>query len=227
MNIGIYLFNDVEVLDYAGPYEVFTTASRMLARTSPSEAAIDASPYFTVFTLARDIGLVRARAGLRTLADYSVTQHPRLDVLIVPGGVVNAEIDKPDVMAWLSSQASKVPLIASVCTGAFLLAKTGCLDGLEVTTHWEDVSQLRAMFPALTVREGVRWVDAGPVVTSAGISAGVDMSLHLVERLHGRALAERTARQMEFEWTQNPSEPMASLPQSLPMVLGSPAKNHD
>jgi transcriptional regulator GlxA family with amidase domain len=97
-----------------------------------------------------------------------------------------------------------VPLVASICTGAFLLAKAGVLDGKAVTTHWEDIDDLKAMFPGLDVRTGQRWVDEGTVVTSAGISAGIDMSLHLVERLAGRALAERTARQMEFDWTENP-----------------------
>lgn len=205
LNVGIYLFDDVEVLDFAGPYEVFTTASRVHSRVRlAAEASTAVSPFFTVITIAREHGVVRARAGLRTLADFPITQHPRLDVLIVPGGAVDAELEKPDVIAWVRSQAGKVPLLASVCTGAFLLARTGRLDGLDVTTHWEDIESLRAMFPALTVREGVRWVDQGPIVTSAGISAGIDMSLHLVERLHSRELAFRTARQMDFDWKENP-----------------------
>lgn len=91
----------------------------------------------------------------------------------------------------------------SVCTGAFLLAKGGLLNNRSATTHWEDISEFGAMFPAIVLRENVRWVDEGQVITSAGISAGIDMSLHAVERLAGRELALRTARQMEFDWTGN------------------------
>ena len=121
----------------------------------------------------------------------------------MPGGVVTAELRRPEVVAWIAAQAARVGLVASVCTGAFLLAKAGLLDGLEATTHWEDIGELRAMFPRVRVREGVRWVDQGPIVTSAGISAGIDMSLHLVELLADRELALTTARQMEFDWTEN------------------------
>jgi transcriptional regulator GlxA family with amidase domain len=90
-----------------------------------------------------------------------------------------------------------------VCTGAFLLAQARLVAGKAVTTHWEDIDDLKAMFPGLDVRTGVRWVDEGAIVTSAGISAGIDMSLHLVERLGGRALAERTARQLDVDWVEN------------------------
>ena len=108
------------------------------------------------------------------------------------------------MVAWIRAQAARVQITASVCTGAFLLAQAGCLDGLEGTTHWEDLAALRAQFPAVRVVDGVRWVDQGAVLTSAGISAGIDMSLHLVQRLHSRELALRTARQMDFDWTHNP-----------------------
>jgi transcriptional regulator GlxA family with amidase domain len=126
-----------------------------------------------------------------------------VDCLVVPGGVVTAELGKPDVVAWIARAAKQTRITASVCTGAFLLAKAGLLDGLSVTTHWEDMAELREMFPALDVVEGPRWCDAGALVTSAGISAGIDMSLHLVRRLHGAALATRTARQMDFDWLDN------------------------
>ncbi len=196
--VGVYLFDDVEILDFAGPYEVFTTASRLSHRATP------ASPEpFTVCTIARTRDLVRARAGLLVQPDYSAARHPSLDVLIVPGGVVTAELAEPEVLRWIAGVARGTTLTASVCTGAFLLAKAGLLAGRSATTHWEDVDELREMFPDLSVRTGVRWVDEGPVVTSAGISAGIDMSLHLVERLAGRDLALRTARQMDFDWTEN------------------------
>ncbi|MDP2322760.1 MAG: DJ-1/PfpI family protein [Gammaproteobacteria bacterium] len=199
LTVGIYLFADVEVLDFAGPYAVFTTASRVFRQTAP------ASPEpFTVCTISSSGVPIRARAGLLVQPDHGLDRHPSLDVLIVPGGVVTAELAEPGVLRWIANVARSTTITASVCTGAFLLAKAGLLAGRSVTTHWEDADDLKAMLPDLTVQTGVRWVDEGPVVTSAGISAGIDMSLHLVERLAGRDLAVRTARQMEFDWTENP-----------------------
>ncbi|MFS0826960.1 DJ-1/PfpI family protein [Pseudomonas phoenicis] len=199
LNIGIYVFDEVEVLDFAGPYEVFTTAARLHRRDGNTDAAL-----FDVFTVGRTLGSIRARAGLKVDPDHDLHTHPKLDCLIVPGGVVTAELGKADVIEWIDRHLLAGHLVASVCTGAFLLAKTGKLDGRQATTHWEDLDDLKEMFPAVEVSSAVRWVDLGNIVTSAGISAGIDMSLHVVERLHGRALAERTARQMDFDWTQDP-----------------------
>lgn len=194
--VGIYVFDNVEVLDFAGPYEVFTCATRV---------AGGHEPLFNVLTIGAGRQSVRARAGLKIDPDYTLDTHPALDCLIIPGGVVTAELEKPSVIAWLTEQMSRTPLTASVCTGAFLLAKTGLLDNKTVTTHWEDIPDLRTLFPALKVESNVRWVDQGNIVSSAGISAGIDMSLHLVERFAGRALAEKTAKQLEFDWTENPA----------------------
>lgn len=197
--IGIYVFDDVEALDFAGPYEVFTTASRVHGRMNPGSAAP-----FSVVTIAAESRPIRVRAGIRILPDAVIADHPPLDVLIVPGGVVTSEQTKPATIDWIRRTDASTTLTASVCTGAFLLAEAGLLTGKQVTTHWEDIDDLRQQFPGLQVQEGLRWVDQGHIVTSAGISAGVDMSLHLVERLASRALAERTARQLEFDWTENP-----------------------
>jgi transcriptional regulator GlxA family with amidase domain len=194
--IGIHVFDQVEVLDFAGPYEVFTTASRMHRRTHDTDL-------FQVVTVARDTAPVRARAGLLVTPDTTFGTHPAFDVLVVPGGVVTDELARPDVAAWIARTAPTTRITASVCTGAFLLAQAGLVAGKAVTTHWEDIDDLKAMFPGLDVRTGVRWVDEGAIVTSAGISAGIDMSLHLVERLGGRALAERTARQLDVDWVEN------------------------
>lgn len=199
LQIGIYLFDEVEVLDFAGPYEVFSTASRVslkkqLAPTAP----------FQVFTIAESLQPVRARAGLVVKPDYQISQHPNLDVLVVPGGVVTTELQRPQVIRWITQIATNTQLTASICTGAFLLAQAGLLQGKTVTTHWEDIDDLRTMFPDLTVQGETRWVDQDKIVTSAGISAGIDMSLHLVERLFSRELAQLTARQMEFDWQSQP-----------------------
>ncbi len=197
MNVGIVVFDEVELLDMAGPYEVFTTAARMHARGQPAGTP----PLFTVHAIARHMTPVRARAGLRLQPDCTLLDHPPLACAVVPGGVVDAELGQTDLMAWIAGQARTARILASVCTGSLLLAQAGVLDGREATTHWEDLAALRELRPQVNVREGVRWVDAGAVVTSAGISAGIDMSLHLVQRLHGRELALRTARQLDFDWT--------------------------
>ncbi|MFT7724383.1 MAG: DJ-1/PfpI family protein [Roseateles sp.] len=200
MNIGILVFDDMELLDMAGPYEVFTTASRVWARSQPACSAA----LFDVVTLAATPAPVRARAGLRVQPDFTLDAHPPLHYALVPGGAVDAELQRPDVLAWIAAQRRSAPVLASVCTGALLLSAAGVLDGLAATTHWEDLAALRALRPAVRVRGGVRWVDEGAVVTSAGISAGMDMSLHLVRRLHGHELAARTARQMDHDWHDTP-----------------------
>ncbi len=200
MRVGIVVYDAVELLDMAGPYEVFTTAARVQARSD----AAGTPALFSLLTLARDAAPVRARAGLRLQPDHGLREHPPLDVAIVPGGVVDAELDRPDLSAWVAGQARTARILASVCTGALLLAQAGVLDGLEATTHWEDLDALRTLRPAVQVRDGVRWVDQGRIVTSAGIAAGIAMSLHLVARLHSRDLALRTARQMEFDWEPTP-----------------------
>jgi transcriptional regulator GlxA family with amidase domain len=193
--IGIFLFNDVEVLDFAGPFEVFSTASRVYQRLH-----LEAGKPFHVITLADEAGLISARANLKVQPDFTIADHPALDILIVPGGVVDATRRRTSVIQWISDIAKDTELTASVCTGAFLLAEAGLLAGRQVTTHWEDIPDLRKDFPNLTVLEDHPWVDTGNVVTSAGISAGIEMSLHLVARLESHDLAMRTARQMEYTW---------------------------
>ncbi|GHC93485.1 glutamine amidotransferase [Pseudorhodoferax aquiterrae] len=203
LNVGILVFDEVEALDFAGPYEVFTTAARMHARLHPGQP--DA---FAVRCIARDLAPVRARAGLRVLPDADFASAPASNLLVVPGGVVDGALACPATVAWIAQAAARAGTVASVCTGAFLLARAGLLQGDgPVTTHWEDLDDLRRAFPALQVQGGPRWVAhdrAGRLWTSAGISAGLDLSLHLVARLAGPALAERTARQLDYAWQQTP-----------------------
>lgn len=198
-SVGIFVFDNVEVLDFAGPYEVFTTASRVYGKQN----LLSSVTPFEVFTIGKTKESVRARAGLKINPDFDFKTHPKIDVLIIPGGVVNEALKDASVINWIATTSKQTQLTASICTGAFLLAKAGLLEGKSATTHWEDIEDLRVMFPHLEVKEQMRWVDEGKIVTSAGISAGIDMSLHLVERLVNRDLALNTARQMEFEWTEN------------------------
>lgn len=192
-NVGILIFDEVEVLDFAGPFQVFTTAQRVARPGTP----------FATFTVAENADVL-ARGGLAIEPTYTFGLEPRIDVLVVPGGVVTAELEKPAVIEWIGARAGEAEVMASVCTGAFLLAKAGLLAGKTITTHWEDIDDFRRSFPNIAVDTQARWVDEGRVVTSAGISAGMDMSLHLVERLAGEALARRTARQMDYRWQREP-----------------------
>jgi transcriptional regulator GlxA family with amidase domain len=202
LRVLILAFDGVEALDFAGPFEVFTTASRVSQRMQPGTAA----PFDVASVAHAAHGQpVQARAGLQLLANHTPADSPKADVLIVPGGVVDAPMASPDTLRWIAHSAAGAQVVASVCTGAFLLAESGVITNDTVTTHWEDIADLRERFPSLDVRDGVRWVDNGRIVSSAGISAGIDMSLHLVERLAGRELAERTALQMDYAWTRNPS----------------------
>lgn len=188
MNVGIYIYDDAEVLDFSGPYEVFAVASRLREDDEIS-----------VFLVGATTETVRARHGYRVLPDYGFGDHPRIDLLIVSGGVHDAELRKPEVIDWIRAVAEGARIVASVCTGAFLLAEAGLLDGRPVTTHWEDIAGLRSAYPALDVREEVRWLRSGRIATSGGISAGIDMSLGLLSDLYGEELAASTARQMEYE----------------------------
>jgi transcriptional regulator GlxA family with amidase domain len=196
-NVGILIYPEVEVLDFSGPFEVFTTANRLNGRANPGAGDI-----FNVFLVAASLETVSARADYRVEPHFSIFDHPHIDILVVPGGVHTAELDKLPVIEWIENQHGTTELTASVCTGAFLLGKAGILDDQPATTHWEDIPDLRTMFPAIEVREGQPWVESGKVITSAGISAGIDMSLYLVSKFTSMDLAERTARQMEYNWTK-------------------------
>ncbi|MEM9807120.1 MAG: DJ-1/PfpI family protein [Cyanobacteria bacterium P01_D01_bin.56] len=191
MNIGIYIYDQAEVLDFSGPFEVFCTASRLCTNDVP----------FTTFLVSQTGEIVTARGGYQVVPSYGFKTHPVIDVAIIVGGVHTAEMLKPEVVDWIAQQSKTAKLMASVCTGAFLLAAAQVITTESVTTHWEDIADLRQQYPDLNVQENIRWVDAGNVVTSGGISAGIDMSLYLVSKLHSLALAQKTAKQMEFDWT--------------------------
>ena len=197
ITIGILVWDGVELLDFAGPYEVFTAASELAGRDHP-----DALPLFHVVTLGKTGHNILTHAGLGVEVDHPLGSHPRIHVLIVPGGNVDEMLADSDVALWVARVAGRSIITASVCTGAFLLAQAGLLDGKRATTHWEDVGDLGSRWPTVSMVKDVRWVDEDSVVTAAGISAGIDMALHLVERLANRELALRTARHMEYDWTE-------------------------
>jgi transcriptional regulator GlxA family with amidase domain len=192
----LLMFDEVELLDFAGPYEVFTTANRMAARR-----ARDAPPPFALVTASLDGRPANARAGLRLQPDIALSDAAACDVLLVPGGVVDSLLEDERLLAELQRLSAGARITASICTGAFVLAAARLLRDTEVTTHWEDADDLARRHPDLRVQPEKRWVDQGRFVTSAGIAAGIDMSLHLVGRLVDVELARRTARQLDVPWS--------------------------
>jgi transcriptional regulator GlxA family with amidase domain len=191
----LMMFDEVELLDFAGPYEVFTTANRMAARRDPG-----APPPFELLTASPDGQPATARAGLDLRPDVALSEAPPCEVLLVPGGVVDRLLEDAALLAELRGRSSGAQITASICTGAFVLAAAGLLRDMDVTTHWEDAEELARRHPDLRVRTERRCVDNGRFVTSAGIAAGIDMSLHLVGRLTDAELARRTARQLDVPW---------------------------
>jgi len=193
-SIGIYVYDDVAVLDVTGPYEVFTCATRVSAMAAPD------APPFRVRTIGRTSALLRARAGLTVFpeADFG---GAGIDVLIVPGGVIDAELARPDVMAWIAGVARDCELVAAIGTGAFLLTQAGLLDGRQVAAQ-QPPAGAAAAFPELRIEGKRRLAGQGAIVAAGGVTAGIDLSLHLVERLAGRELALATARHMDYDWTE-------------------------
>jgi transcriptional regulator GlxA family with amidase domain len=191
--VGILIFDDVEVLDFCGPFEVFSVARAAEDRDRET-------PLFRALTIAERGEIVRCRGDLLVQPHHTFADHPPLDILVVPGGYgTRRERTNRALLDWIAAQDRQTELTTSVCTGAFLLAGAGLLDGRRATTHWGSIGWLREHHPTVDVRDGERVVDEGRIVTSAGVSAGIDMALHLVARLHGEATAAATARQMEYD----------------------------
>ena len=187
--IGLLLFDGVEVLDFAGPYEVFS-ASR----------DEDGVPQCEVVTMASR-PQVQCYGGLRVIPDVQLDQTPPLDVLVVPGGP-GAREHSPEhdfIIPFIREQSRRAELVASVCTGAFLLGRAGLLDGRSATTHQGRMDMFRAEFPQVDAVQA-KVVDQGAVITAGGISSGIDLALYLLERWFGPAARQREARRLEGPW---------------------------
>ncbi len=193
MRVGLLIFDQVDLLDIGGPYEVLLTANRLAARERRSAP-------FEVLTIATADAPVQAYGGLVLQASHTVSNAPTLDVLIVPGTIdIDAAADDADLMAAVGALAGAAALVTSVCTGAILLARAGLLaDVDQATTHHEDLELLAAEIPGHVTQ--ARWVDAGSRVTAGGLSSGLAMALHLVDRLVDRDLALTTAAQLAYPW---------------------------
>ncbi len=191
VRVAILLFDGVELLDFAGPFQVFSSAR--LTQESPDRL-------MEVFTVADQEGPLICRNGLVVIPSYDLENAPMADLLVVPGGQgTRSAINQSKLIEWIATSAGRAALTTSVCTGSFLLAKAGLLAGKAATTHWASTKRMRADFPEVDVRENQRWVDAGNIITSAGISAGIDMALHILDRLYGADVAATTARSMEYD----------------------------
>jgi transcriptional regulator GlxA family with amidase domain len=191
-NVALLVFDDVEVLDFAGPFEVFSVTG-----TPRGEKP------FNVYLVAEKPGPVIARNGLSLNPAYTLDDCPPPDIVIVPGGRgVRAALQNPALVDWVRAQSGRAELTLSVCTGALMLAKSDLLHGLAATTHRLGFKELRILAPDAIIHEDKRVVDNGKVILSAGVSAGIDMSLHVVGRLLGEEIARETAHYIEYDYWQ-------------------------
>jgi transcriptional regulator GlxA family with amidase domain len=196
--VGIVIFPDVEVLDFCGPFEVFS-----VTRLDDTKRRETKSP-FEVRLVAETADVVVATGGLRVTPDCTLDECPALDVLVVPGGWgTRGLLEHQPILDWIRARGAIVPTLTSVCTGALLLGRTGLLDGRHATTHWRSLDLLREVAPRATVEDALHVVEDGNVVTSAGISAGIDMSLRVVTRLYGERIGRETARHMEYPYPED------------------------
>ena len=196
--VGIVLFEDIEVLDFCGPFEVFS-ATRMNEEKRREEP----SP-FEVLLIAENPSPITTTGGMKVLPHYTFDSCPRVDILVCPGGWgTRKELKNPIMLEWLRARATGVETLAAVCTGSMLLGFAGLLDGLHATTHWRSLDWMRESFPTVTVEYGKHFVQDGRVLTSAGISAGIDMSLKVVADYFGEKTARATARHMEYPYPES------------------------
>lgn len=183
--IAIVIFPDVEELDFVGPWEIFSYLRDLVPGSC------------TIFTVSQHGGEVRCRKGLRVIADHSFETAPDPGIVLVPGGQgTRVEVDNPALIGYLARVGQRAELATSVCTGAFLLERAGLLAGRRATTHWASLDRLRALGTVEVIEQ--RYVDSGPVVTSAGVSAGLDMALYLVGRLWSPETARRVQKGVEY-----------------------------
>jgi len=193
--VGIFVFDDVEVLDFAGPYEVFSRTR--LVPGLESRRSNEHAP-FDVFTVAREREPVKATGGLRVIPDHSIASAPPIDILVIPGGFGTRRLlEDSGAVSWIKSAAETASTTTSVCTGALLLAKAGLLRGRQATTHWGALDLLSALDQTIRVERDRVYVD-DVIVTSAGVAAGIEMAFYVVEKLCGAAVADETARYIEY-----------------------------
>ena len=181
-DVAIVVFEGVELLDFTGPYETFHAARG----------------FFRVSTVAHDTELLSSDAGLEIKPTYSFANCPAPDIVVIPGGHVHAAIEDSSAMDFIRSSLKSAEIVMSVCNGAMVLAELDVLDGLTVTTHQGTISSLKQRAPKATVVDDRKWVDNGRIITAAGVSSGIDATLHVIGRLHGDDVAREVAQYLEF-----------------------------
>lgn len=191
-NVAIMIFDQIEVLDFAGPYEVFNVTGEL---NEPSP--------FNTYLVAESNAPVRTRGQMSVNPNYSIYEMPKADILIIPGGAGSrAVLKKAHILEWLREQYKQVAYLVSVCTGALVLAQAGLLDGLNVLTHRDNLNELEAIVgKKATIKPDKRYLDNGKILMAGGVSAGIDLSLYLVWKLHGDAVLKKTLTEMEYSWS--------------------------
>ncbi|HYI12087.1 MAG TPA: DJ-1/PfpI family protein [Thermoanaerobaculia bacterium] len=192
-NVAIVVYDGVEILDFAGPAEVFAAAAGQGARGQ--ERA------FNVYLVSKTRKPIVSQGFIDVTPDYSIADSPKPDIIVLPGGGTDSVLDDPEWLAWVEASSKDADTVLTVCTGAFIAGKLGLLDGHDATTWYAAVPELTRQFPKARVQPGRRFVDNGKVITTAGVSAGIDGALHLVARTLGRYVADRTAEYMEYGWS--------------------------
>jgi transcriptional regulator GlxA family with amidase domain len=191
-NVAIFLYQQVEILDFSGPAEVFAATM------------VNGAHAFNVYTVAATAEPIVSQGFIDVTPDYTIHNCPKPDIIVLPGGNSGTPMQDENVLNWIKNSWPDLDVAMSVCTGAFLLAKVGLLDGLPATTWHGAIERLREFAPKTKVMENTRFVDTGNIVTTAGVSAGIDGALHVVSRLHGEDVARKTARYMEYDkWDPN------------------------
>lgn len=193
--VGILIFDDVEILDVAGPFEVFA-----VTRLNEEQRLQQSSP-FKVYLISEINKQITAIGGLRLTPDMTIAECPELDLLIIPGGWGTRKESKNKILVnWIGNQFTNDRLIASVCTGSSLLGKAGLLDGRDATTHWRAFDFLQESAPKARILKNVRFTLIEPIFTSAGVSAGIDLALRIVSHFFGTEIGQTTARHMEYPY---------------------------
>lgn len=184
LRVAVLVFEGVQIIDYTGPWEVFGGA------------------HFEVFSVAKNTDQLRTVYGMQVVPQFTLENHPPADILLIPGGNVLATQEDPAVQRWLQEKSESARIVLSVCNGAYILAKAGLLNGLRATTTRHLVNGLANAAPNITIVRDVRYVDNGKIITSGGLSAGMDAALHVVERMTSRERAAHLARGLEYDWLE-------------------------
>lgn len=198
-NLAILIFDGVQIIDYTGPFETFGHVYR------------ESGAAFNIYTVSEKSGAITTSMGMSVNPKYNFENAPEPDVLVVPGGSVKGQTENPGVIKWLQEKSKRAEIVMSVCNGAYILAKAGLLDGLEATTTSGLIAGLRQAAPKTKVVDDKRFVDNGKIITTAGLSSGIDGSLHVIERLFGRGTAQMAALGMEYNWDPDSKYVRAAL----------------